>query len=309
MTTCSSSARARLTTAITSLLLTLGLFTAAAQGQTSGDYRSAATGNWNGNSTWETFNGTTWVATSTSPTSADGAITIRSPHVVTVTANVTADQVTVDLGGQITINSGKTLTIANGAGTDLSVNGTLRSSQNITINSGAVIAFNSGGKYQHDFTNGGTIPTATWDVNSTCEIIGYTGGTSAPGGIGQTFGNFTWNCPNQTAAVGLAGALTTVNGNFTVTTTNTGSFRLASTQSPTLAIAGNYSQAGGTMALSSGNNSLTVINLSGNFSMTGGTLSTSEGNSSPGTVNVSGNFSQTAGTITSNGNTSAAIIF
>ena len=34
-----------------------------------GDYRSAASGNWKDNSTWETFNGSSWVAASSTPTS------------------------------------------------------------------------------------------------------------------------------------------------------------------------------------------------------------------------------------------------
>src|SRR5438045_1736253 len=75
----------------------------------------------------------------------------------------------------------------------------------------------------------GTIPTATWDPNSTCEIIGYTTG-GPPTGLGQSFGNFTWNATNQgTTNINLAGTLTTVNGNFTVLSTGTtGSLRLES---------------------------------------------------------------------------------
>ena len=86
-----------------------------------GAYRSAATGNWNVLGTWQRFNGTTWV-TATEPRPPGNcrrAITIRGGHTVTVTANVTVDQVTVSVGGQVTITSGDTWTIANGTGTDL----------------------------------------------------------------------------------------------------------------------------------------------------------------------------------------------
>src|SRR5699024_8525045 len=55
-------------------------------------YRSAATGNWESASTWEIFNGTGWVPASTAPSSVDGVITIRSPHVVTINASITLDQ-------------------------------------------------------------------------------------------------------------------------------------------------------------------------------------------------------------------------
>ena len=90
-----------------------------------GDYRSKATGNWSTTSTWEYYNGTSWVAATGTPTSTDGIITIQSGHTVTVTVNVTVDQVIVDPGGGLTVFSGKNLTIANGTGDDLTVNGTV----------------------------------------------------------------------------------------------------------------------------------------------------------------------------------------
>src|SRR4051794_17256969 len=65
-----------------------------------GDYRSAATGNWNAIATWErcTVAGSpgTWVAAAAAPASLDGVITIRSPNVVTISANgLSYDQVVV----------------------------------------------------------------------------------------------------------------------------------------------------------------------------------------------------------------------
>ncbi|MEI6195866.1 MAG: hypothetical protein WCS42_16225 [Verrucomicrobiota bacterium] len=111
---------------LTLLLLFLAL-AATVQAQTTGDYRTAAgltTANWNGTTTWETYNGSTWVATTANPSSTDGAITIRSGATVALTATVSIDQVTVDSGGQLTINSGIAVTLANGTGTDITVNGT-----------------------------------------------------------------------------------------------------------------------------------------------------------------------------------------
>ncbi|MEA2176425.1 MAG: hypothetical protein QOD00_4017, partial [Blastocatellia bacterium] len=70
-------------------------------------FRSAATGTWNSNATWEmSTDGTTWVAATQTPTSANDTITVRSPHVVTVAASVDADQLTVDGGGKISVNNG-----------------------------------------------------------------------------------------------------------------------------------------------------------------------------------------------------------
>ena len=90
-------------------------------------YRSANTGNWNVPATWEcSDDGTNWqVPTTNTPTNANSFITIRNGHNVTVSANVTADQLTIDAGGQVTVSTGITWTLNNGTGaTDITVNGT-----------------------------------------------------------------------------------------------------------------------------------------------------------------------------------------
>ena len=173
--------------AIAGILITLNLAPVKmAYGAVSGDYRTKASGAWNSATTWETYNGSAWVATATPPTSTNGKINILSGHSVTVTANVTVDQVEVDLGGSLTINSGFYLYVNNGADTDLRVKGILTingtgylvqnaSSTNVvegtvvlsvsgthTLNSGASIEIANGGRFQN---NGGSITTAgNWIV-------------------------------------------------------------------------------------------------------------------------------------------------
>jgi hypothetical protein len=84
------------------------------------------------------------------PTSADGIITIT--HNITVTADVTVDQVVSTGTRTLTINSGVTMIVADGTGTDfstasttltvdgtLNVNGTFTGPDSITINNGGVI--------------------------------------------------------------------------------------------------------------------------------------------------------------------------
>ncbi len=87
-------------------------------------FRSAASGNWNSNATWEmsTNGGSTWFAATSSPNDTSGAITVRSPNTVTVTVNVSADQLVVNNGGTISINSSIIFTLLDGSGVDLTLN-------------------------------------------------------------------------------------------------------------------------------------------------------------------------------------------
>jgi hypothetical protein len=53
--------------------------------QVAGDYRSIATGNWSSATTWEYYNGVTWIAATKYPgqVSGDKGVTIQNPHIVT----------------------------------------------------------------------------------------------------------------------------------------------------------------------------------------------------------------------------------
>ena len=87
-------------------------------------FRSAASGNWNANSTWEmSVDGTTWLAATMTPTASNGAIAIRNGHTVTVTANVLADQLAVNTGALLLVNNGVNLQLVDAAGTDLTIDG------------------------------------------------------------------------------------------------------------------------------------------------------------------------------------------
>ena len=102
------------------------LLSGASFAQSAGDYRSAASGNWNSTSTWETYNGSAWVAAVATPTSADGAITIIGPHNVSITATVAVDQFTINTGATLTMTTvGANITVDNGTGDDMVVNGHL----------------------------------------------------------------------------------------------------------------------------------------------------------------------------------------
>jgi hypothetical protein len=114
-------------------------------------YRSTTSGNWNSTSTWEVSDdgGSNWSSATSTPTDADGAITIRNGHTVTVTESVSADQLTVASGANLTVSGGQTLTIADGIGTDLTVNGTLEVAGTIA-GSGSISVSGSGSTVQID---------------------------------------------------------------------------------------------------------------------------------------------------------------
>ena len=202
------------------LLLVAGywlIVAAEISGQTAGDYRTAGNVTFSAATNWQTFDGSIWVAAVSAPTNANGVITIQTGHTATVSAAATLDQVVVASGGILTVSSGQTLSIANGTGTDLSISGTVNNSGIITPT--GTIVFNAASNYNHT-QNGGTIPTATWNASSNCNITGITGATSL-GGFDQTFGNFTWNCTGQTSNFYIASNVT-IQGNFTVS--GTGAF-------------------------------------------------------------------------------------
>lgn len=274
------------------LILSLELYS-----QTSGDYRTNGNVNFADATNWETYNGTLWVAALNAPSSLSNIITIRNGHTATLTVNKTLDQIVIEAGGTLQINSEIQLTLNNGSGYELEVNGNLKNSGIINLTGN--IIFNNGGVYQHlHTTNNGTIPTATWSIGSICEIKGFTSNSTLPSGTSQSFYNFTWNCPNQTSNINFAGNFTTVNGNFSIQNTGTGSLRLSGTSSPTLTIGGSLQITGGTFDLSSSNGTPN-IEISGDLEITGGTLT--ETGSGYGYIKFvkSGiqNFSKTGGTI------------
>lgn len=280
-----------------------------AQAAVTGDYRSAASGNWNMVSTWEKFNGTSWIPAVTAPNSLDGTITIQTGHSVTVIVNVTIDQVIVSMGAQL-LSSGGTLTLANGAGTDLTVNGTLdinnsfivnasatvlltglgvcRSAGIITIgNTGASITIDTGGLFRKD---GGTITTTlnSWIVNNGGVYRNNDGSAfplamwkigstceltwttaSLPSNFNQPYYNFTWNCSMQSTPLNFAGTFQTVNGDLTIVSTGISYIQLDL----------------------QGNN--TTLNIGGNLNIYGGiTYGCTNGATK---VSVSKNYVQTGG--------------
>lgn len=285
-------------------------------------FRTRQSGNWNDPNTWEEDTGGGFNPTLNTPSSASGTINILNSHTVTITANVTIDQTTIQSGGIITINPSISLSInINASGLSINsggvlnnngtvsfvnalgarsivVNGTLNNSGTFTFSTSSRLVFNSGSNYFHLFANGGTIPNAGWNSNSNVNIIGYTTGNSTPpSGLSQTFGNFIWDCPNQDQIVSLNAGITNVVGNLTVLNTGAGGFYFSTNGTGfSLTISGSLvignSGAVGVSSGDTGPSTLTVgsISVSGN-----GYIQFAE--DQPVTINCNGDFSVSGGQV------------
>ncbi len=262
--------------------------------QTAGDYRTNGNTQFNLSTNWQVYNGTAWVAASTDPSLASGEITIRNGHTATLTTSETLDQLVVEAGGTLRINTSRNLYLGNGAEPyDLEVYGTVDNYNNIntTANPGAAIRFNDNSVYNHRL-NGGNIPTATWNITSTCYILSVS--NTLPTGLNQVFGNFTWSCPGQNTDIDINADLD-VAGTFTMANTGSRYLRVAISGSYSMNLGG-YTQTGGRLNLAIGG-FVCNFNLSGDFTISGGNLLTS--GSGVGNINFIGpgiqNFIRTGG--------------
>ncbi len=246
-----------------------------AVGQTAGDYRSAATGNWNSTSTWERFDGSSWVAAVATPTSSDGVITIRNGHTVTISASgLSFDQVVVDSGGQVTVASGITSTLANGTGTDLTINGTwLNSGGTWTISASATWSVGSGGTFIHNTTSGISTPLGAATLNANSNFI-YRGSSTLKPAVslsGRTYGNLSFESTSGSLVFnnGTGGTALTINGNFSVGASGAGTVTdsLGLTGTPGHAFKGNVTIGSGSTLVFSPLSSST-FNFSGSSAQT-----------------------------------------
>lgn len=139
--------------------------------QSNGDYRSVASGNWTVPATWEKYNGSGWDPASTSPTSADGVITISVGSTVTANASVTVDQLVVQTNAVLIIGSGTFKII----GSTNTLNGTLSISSianlatatdQIFMTNGSTIQLQEGGQFTGNASGSAQIFT-----DGTCSII------------------------------------------------------------------------------------------------------------------------------------------
>ena len=174
----------------------------------------------------------------------------------------------------------------------------------------AKLEFADGSIYQHAM-NGGAIPAATWAQNSTCHITGVV--SHVPDGQNQVFGNYKWDCSNQTAAISEINSIpSAINGNLVINSIGAG------TDPAIYLILPEKVSIGGNFILQSGacvSKAITAsIDLAGSFIMSGGSIK-AIATSSNATLQINFNgttnqiFSKSGGAIgKSNGTTSKATV-
>ena len=166
-----------------------------------------------------------WITATLAPTSSANSITIRTGHTITSSASATSRNMTIDATGVLVVNA-NTFAL-NGVN---NINGTLtRISTGAFTNNSTSITFGANSIYNHNL-NGGTIPTATWHLNSTCNLTGMIATAPTLSSFNQTFGNLIWDNTGQTTFVNFDATVTTfsVLGTFSVLSTGTRAFNFNS---------------------------------------------------------------------------------
>ncbi|QCK15896.1 beta strand repeat-containing protein [Mangrovivirga cuniculi] len=302
------------------ILFTFLLFITLAtiEAQTAGDYRSAQSGNWSDASTWETYDGATWVAASTAPSNADGQITILSGDIIDVASNINTDETIVETGAQITILTGNTLSIRRSGFTDLLLEGTLLNQGSLSIASGFggsaqvivngtlnnqgtisgasinTLTFGANSIYDHQVNNG-VIPTANWNISSTCIVSGSS--TAGPTGLSQSFGNLTWNTPSLNTGglydVGMTSA-TEIRGEFLIESTGI-DLLVLSDASTTILVSGNLTITGSSVVALTNTGNI-ILDIDGDFNYSS-TQNSYFSNVGTGDINLAGNLTFTSGNL------------
>jgi hypothetical protein len=274
---------------------------AAAANCTGKNFRSAASGDWHINATWqcETSPGT-WVAADAPPTFTDGTITIRNGYTVAVAEDVIVDQTVVEAGGQVTVNSGKFGT-NNGTGNEFTIYGTFLHSGTVADPMSGTGVLASGGTYIHNTTSSAANMVDFFDRGSVAadSTFIYRGSSTLAPAVsmsGQTYGNLTFESTSGAWSRTLSGtSATTIKGNFTLgsgVTLNNSSFI-------GLNLAGNWTNNG---TFTAGTGTVTFSG-SGTHNLTANVLTAFNNLTVNGTLveMVSTDYATVSGTLTNNG--------
>ncbi|HTB84178.1 MAG TPA: Ig-like domain repeat protein [Candidatus Sulfotelmatobacter sp.] len=270
-------------------------------------YRSVASGNWGDTSTWQysTDGGSTWNPATGTPSSTTAALVLVTNATVTVNSDVSINRTTVAANGSVSVLSGVKLSVVAATATDLDVFGIITNAGVVTNIAPATTVMESGATYYHN-QDGGSLLIASWNVNSTCDVIGWTTATadSSATGVKQKFGNLTWNNPAETGIMSFGSStLTNVAGNFNVLSTGSGALALCIGSDVNLKIGGDLNVVSGATfyaSTASVSGFTEVVNIGGNVNITNGTVSLETGTNGSEIVtwNLSGDLNISGGTFT-----------
>lgn len=170
-------------------------------------FRSAQSGKWSENTSWETSgNNVDWIPADLVPTAASRSIVIRPLHIITCETTQEADQMTIQATGGLRILTGANFNINNGSGTDLTVQGLLEhAGGTFTQSVGTAMSVSATGTYLHSIPSSTlTLPRFAWAGNSTCSITGLTNAVPITAtNMDQVFSKLIWNNPGQSAVVNV----------------------------------------------------------------------------------------------------------
>jgi hypothetical protein len=224
-----------------------------------------------GNVTLQSASAFTLTITHVGVASTDFTISGGASLTLGATVSITlGSSTTASIVGTLSVNSGNTYN-SNGTSVVTTVAGRMNNYGTVTSTTASKFIVNGGGTYNHGI-NGGTIPTGTWNTNSTCLITGTTS-TQNFSGHRQTFSNFVWDCAGQSNTHFVLGENSSstaptmiVTDSFVVKRTNGRILQLSSTGGQRDFVFGNFFQYGGNVAItyntdaSGEQRSLTVTN-------------------------------------------------
>ena len=156
------------------------------------------------------------------PSSSASNIVVQATHTVTVNADASADQVTVQASATVIVANGN-FTINDGPGTDFNVAGTLQvdaGTGTISVGS-ATVQFQSGSQFNWNRADAPAVPAATWQDGSTCRISATaTTAVLATGISGQNYYDFVFDTTvggqSQRCRLDIQGTNTRIRRDFTI---------------------------------------------------------------------------------------------
>lgn len=276
-------------------------------------YRSKATGDWNAISTWQSSSdNTNWIDASQSPALSSPGITVLNGHTVSLSSNLTIDDLSINAGGTLSVSAGTTLTLNDGtAANDVIVNGNLKNSGMVTLSAGATVQMNATSVYEHaldgdggNFTKSAAV---SWDPDALFLVTGWVNSTyNGLFSPSVVYGSVRWNSPGQTATSQLNGNLSSVKGSLWIS--NTGSalngLRLISGTSIlgpfTLTIGKDLVIDGGRLEFSNGSTGTYAIIIGRDYQQTAGTFNPNVTTGSTFTMDftgTSGHYNQSGGSL------------